>query len=53
MTRVRGALRTYAGDVLVVTGLVLVALGAALYSPPLGPIILGLGLIASVRLGSR
>jgi hypothetical protein len=44
MTRLRRA-RARINDVLAVAGLVLVAYGLGLYSPPLTPIIVGLGLI--------
>ena len=51
------ALRTFCAryglDVLAVGGAVLVALGLGLYSPPLAPIVLGLGLIATARFGSH
>ena len=40
-------------DMLVLTGLCLIAIGAGWYSLGLAPIILGLGLIAAVRYGSR
>lgn len=53
MNRLRRAASDAAPDVLVLAGLGLVAYGAFLLSPPFGPIVLGLGLIAAVRLGTR
>ncbi len=40
-------------DVLAVVGVVLIAVGLGLYSAPLAPIVLGLGLIATVRFGGH
>ena len=53
MNRLLFAARRFGGDLLVVAGLCLVAFGAGQYAAPLGPIVLGLGLILAVRLGAR
>lgn len=41
----------YVDEALAIGGLVLLAAGLGLYSPPLLPIVLGLGLLATVRFG--
>lgn len=57
MTRLRAALGRYALDVLAIAGWILVAAGAARvpggWGDVLGPVVLGLGLLATVRFGSR
>jgi hypothetical protein len=53
MIRVQAFATRYALDALVIVGFLLVAYGLAQYSAPLGPIVLGAGLIATVRLGAR
>lgn len=53
LTRAKSKVREYALDVMTVAGLVLVAAGLGMYSPPLTPIVLGLGLLITVRLGGR
>lgn len=53
LTRVKTRARDYALDAASIAGVVLVAVGLGMYSPPLTPIVLGLGLLATVRLGSR
>lgn len=44
---------TYVPDVMVISGVILLAYGLSLYSPPLFPITCGVGLVALVGLGSR
>jgi hypothetical protein len=46
-------LRDSAEDIATVAGFALVAFGLGLYSPPLLPIALGVGLLLAIRLGSR
>jgi hypothetical protein len=57
MTRLLNALSKFGPDALAIAGLGLVAFGLAQAPAPwgmiLGPIALGLGLIAAVRFGSR
>lgn len=56
MTYLRRAatlVRASAFDALALGGLALLAYGLGLYSPPLAPIVLGLGLLAAVRFGTR
>lgn len=57
MTRLRRALAGLMLDVVALAGLVLVAYGFAQmpapWGPILAPIVLGLGLLAAVRLGAR
>ena len=53
LRRALGAARALIPDVLVLAGLLFLAYGAGLYSPPLAYIILGAGLIVIVGLGSR
>jgi hypothetical protein len=53
VSRLAFAARRFGGDLLVLAGLVLVAYGAGQFAAPLGPIVLGLGLILAVRLGAR
>lgn len=56
MTAVRRAAawaRLYVLDAAAVAGVVLVAIGLGQYSAPLLPIVLGLGLLATVRFGGR
>jgi hypothetical protein len=53
MTRLRQLFDRFAMDVGAVAGVALMAYGFGLYSPPLLPIALGLGLLVTVRFGSR
>ena len=57
MTRVRDALRASSLDLLAIAGLVLVAFGASQLPAPwgavFGPVVLGAGILAVVRFGSR
>jgi hypothetical protein len=46
-------IRSWVPDLVVIVGILLVAYGAGLHYAPLGPIVLGLGLIVAVSLGSR
>lgn len=53
LTRATTKFREYALDVMTVAGVILVAVGLGMYSPPLLPIVLGIGLVGTVRLGGR
>jgi hypothetical protein len=45
--------RSWASDLVVLAGLGLLAFGLGQYSPPLAPIVIGLGLIVTVGFGSH
>lgn len=53
LRRVTSVARRYILDAIALAGLGLLAYGLGQYSSPLLPIVLGLGLLASVRFGSR
>lgn len=57
MSRLRALLAKYVLDAVVVAGYGLIAYGAGQIPEPwgavLGPVVLGLGLVATVRLGAR
>ena len=52
MNRIVALARAWYRDALVLLAVGLVAYGLAQYSPPLAPIVIGVSLLAAVRLGS-